>query len=100
LTYWLREQKTANAETDYVTSSGNLMVPIEVNARKSGTLKSLHQFAARKRSPLCVRFDLNLLEIRPITHSVRMDFTSLPVSFTLLSLPLYLVETLPGVCYG
>ena len=100
LTYWLREQKTANAETDYVTSSGNLVVPIEVKAGKSGTLKSLHQFAARKRSPLCVRFDLNLLEIRPITHSVRMDFTSLPVSFTLLSLPLYLVEPLPGVCYG
>ena len=97
LTYWLREQKTANAETDYVTSSGNLVVPIEVKAGKSGTLKSLHQFAARKRSPLCVRFDLNLPEIRPITHSARMDVTSLPVSFTLLSLPLYLVEALPGV---
>ena len=97
LTYWLREQKTANAETDYVTSSGNLVVPIEVKAGKTGTLKSLHQFAARKKSPLCVRFDLNLPEIRFLTHSVRMDGGSIPVSFTLLSLPLYLVEALPGI---
>ena len=78
LTYWLREQKTANAETDYVTSSGNLVVPIEVKAGKTGTLKSLHQFAARKKSPLCVRFDLNLPEICFLTHSVRMDGGSIP----------------------
>jgi predicted AAA+ superfamily ATPase len=97
LTYWLREQKTANAETDYVTASGNLVVPIEVKAGKSGTLKSLHQFAARKKSPLCVRFDLNLPERRSLTHSVRMDGGGVPVSFTLLSLPLYLVEALPKV---
>jgi predicted AAA+ superfamily ATPase len=97
LTYWLREQKTANAETDYVTSSGNLVVPIEVKAGKSGTLKSLHQFAARKKSPLCVRFDLNPPEIRSVTHSVMLDVGSVPVAFTLLSLPLYLVEALPRV---
>jgi len=97
LTYWLREQKTANAETDYVTSSGDLVVPVEVKAGKSGTLKSLHQFAARRKSSLCVRFDLNLPEIRSLTHSVRMDGGSIPVSFNLLSLPLYLVEALPGV---
>ncbi len=97
LTYWLREQKAANAETDYVTSSGNLVVPIEVKAGKSGTLKSLHQFAARKQSPLCVRFDLNPPEIRSLTHSVRINGGSVPVSFTLLSLPLYLAEALPGV---
>ena len=47
LTYWLREQKTANAETDYVTASGNQVIPIEVKAGKSGTLKSLQQFALR-----------------------------------------------------
>ena len=97
LTYWLREQKTANAETDYVTASGNLVVPIEVKAGKSGTLKSLHQFAARKKSPLCVRFDLNLPDMRSLTHSVMLDGGSVPVSFTLLSLPLYLVEALPRV---
>ncbi|MBW2596611.1 MAG: ATP-binding protein [Deltaproteobacteria bacterium] len=97
LTYWLRESKTANAETDYVTSSGNQVIPIEVKAGKSGTLKSLHQFALRKKAAICVRFDLNLPEIRPITHLARMNGGSVPVSFTLLSLPLYMVEALPRI---
>jgi Holliday junction resolvase-like predicted endonuclease len=97
LSYWLREVKTANAEIDYVTSSGNLMVPIEVKAGKSGTLKSLHQFVVRKKSLLCVHFDLNPPEIRPITHSVRMDANIVQASFNLLSLPLYMVEALPRI---
>jgi len=97
LTYWLREGKTANAETDYVTSNGNWVVPIEVKAGKSGTLKSLHQFAERKKSPFCVRFDLNLPEVRLISHSIRVDADTVQVSFSLLSLPLYLVEALPGL---
>ena len=41
LTYWLREAKSANAEVNYVTASGSQVVPIEVKAGKSGTLKSL-----------------------------------------------------------
>ncbi len=41
LTYWLRESKSANAEVDYVVSQGNLILPIEVKAGKSGSLKSL-----------------------------------------------------------
>ena len=97
LTYWLRELKTANAETDYVTANGNQVIPIEVKAGKSGTLKSLQQFALSKNAALCVRFDLNLPDIRQITHSARIDGGSIPVSYTLLSLPLYMVEELPRI---
>ncbi|MBU2622130.1 MAG: ATP-binding protein [Proteobacteria bacterium] len=97
LTYWLRELKTANAETDYVTANGNQVIPIEVKAGKSGTLKSLQQFALSKNAALCVRFDLNLPDIRQITHSARIDGGSTPVSYTLLSLPLYMVEELPRI---
>jgi hypothetical protein len=97
LTYWLRELKTANAETDYVTANGNQVIPIEVKAGKSGTLKSLQQFALSKNAALCVRFDLNLPDIRQITHSARIDGSSIPVSYTLLSLPLYMVEELPRI---
>jgi hypothetical protein len=97
LTYWLRELKTANAETDYVTANGNQVIPIEVKAGKSGTLKSLQQFALSKNAALCVRFDLNLPDIRQITHSARVDGGSVPVSYTLLSLPLYMVEELPRI---
>ena len=33
-TYWLRESKSANAEVDYVTASGNKIIPIEVKSGK------------------------------------------------------------------
>ena len=71
------------------------MVPIEVKAGKSGTLKSLQQFVLNKHSDLCIRFDLNPPGIGRITHAARVSDGSVPVSYTLLSLPLYIVEELP-----
>jgi uncharacterized protein len=97
LTYWLREAKSANAEVDFVTASGNQVTPIEVKAGKSGTLKSVQQFALCKNAALCVRFDLNPPDMGQITHAARMDGGSVPVTYTLLSLPLYLVEELPRI---
>lgn len=97
LTYWLREAKSANAEVDFVTASGNQVIPIEVKAGKSGTLKSLQQFALNKNANLCVRFDLNLPDLQEITHAAMTDGGSVPVSYTLLSLPLYLVGELPRI---
>jgi predicted AAA+ superfamily ATPase len=95
LSYWLREVKSANAEVDYVTASGNQVIPIEVKAGKSGTLKSLQQFAISKNPALCVRFDLNPPEFGQITHAARVDGGSAPVTYMLLSLPLYMVGELP-----
>jgi predicted AAA+ superfamily ATPase len=95
--YWLRELKAANAEVDYVMATGNQVIPIEVKAGKSGTLKSLQQFVLHKQVSLCVRFDLNPPEIGRIAHVARVNRGSVPVSFTLLSLPLYLVEELPRI---
>lgn len=95
LTYWLREVKSANAEVDFMTASGNQIVPIEVKAGKSGSLKSVQQFALNKNANLCVRFDLNPPDISQLTHAARVSDGSVPVSYTLLSLPLYLVEELP-----
>ena len=97
LIYWLREVKSANAEVDYVMASGNQVIPIEVKAGKSGTLKSLQQFALNKNAGLCVRFDLNPPDIQESTHATIIDGSSVPVSYTLLSLPLYLVEELPRI---
>ena len=52
LTYWLREGRANNAEVDYVAEFAGRIVPIEVKAGRTGTLRSLHQFAAEKRPPL------------------------------------------------
>jgi len=97
LTYWLREGKAANAEVDYVSAAANQVIPIEVKAGKSGSLKSLHQFVLNKKTALCVRFDLNPPSIQQLTHAVRTASGSEPISCTLLSLPLYMVEELPRI---
>ena len=97
LTYWLREAKSANAEVDYVITCGNRIMPIEVKAGKSGAIKSLQQFALNKQASTCIRFDLNPPNIGQIKHSVRTKNGSVPVSYTLLSLPLYLAEELPRI---
>ena len=97
LTYWLREAKSANAEVDYVIANANRVIPIEVKAGKSGALKSLQQFAFSKHATLCVRFDLNPPDIQYITHAARVDNGSVPVSYTLLSLPLYMAPELQRI---
>ena len=97
LTYWLREAKSANAEVDYATANGSQVIPIEVKACKSGALKSLQQFVLNKNAALCVRFDLNPPDIGQITHAARVNGGSVPVPYTLLSLPLYMVEELSRI---
>jgi hypothetical protein len=93
LCYWLRQQKSANAEVDYVISQGNLIVPVEVKAGKSGTLKSLLQFVYSKNAGLGVRFDLNPPSIQKVNHALRADSTG-SITFDLISLPLYMVGQL------
>jgi hypothetical protein len=98
LYYWLREKRAANAEVDFVASFGRNIVPIEVKAGKSGTLKSLLQFANLKHNPYGIRFDLNLPSFQHIQHDLNQENGVAHVSYHLLSLPLYLIEQLPRLC--
>ncbi|NQT70312.1 MAG: ATP-binding protein [Desulfobacteraceae bacterium] len=86
--YWVREKKTSSAEVDYVIAAGTSVIPIEVKAGKSGTLKSLHLFLREKHRPLGVRFNSD-------TPSLLDLKTTLPdgqnIPYRLLSLPLYMV---------
>lgn len=97
LTYWLREGRSANAEVDYVAAFGGRIVPIEVKAGASGSLKSLHQFVAERRVPLAVRFDTAPPSVQTVRTTVRREGTPTRVEYRLVSLPLYLVERLPAV---
>jgi predicted AAA+ superfamily ATPase len=96
LFYWLNESKNANAEVDFVVSQGNLIMPVEVKAGKSGSLKSLHLFCGLRHLGQAVRFDLSLpsrQEIRTsVTGKMRSDLES---RYILHSMPLYAVEKLP-----
>jgi len=87
LHYWVREKKGSSAEVDYVIAEGPCIVPIEVKAGKSGTLKSLQIFIQEKRPSMCVRFNSK-------PPSFFKGLTTLPdrqnTAFRLLSIPLYM----------
>jgi predicted AAA+ superfamily ATPase len=42
LFYWAREEKSSNAETDYLIEKQDRIIPVEVKSGKGGSLKSLH----------------------------------------------------------
>ncbi|MBW2366554.1 MAG: ATP-binding protein [Deltaproteobacteria bacterium] len=97
LFYWLREKKTGNAEVDFVASAGKIIVPIEVKAGKSGSIKSLQQFTIDKKSILTCRFDLNQPSIQDLSHRTRQKQRIQTVNYKFVSLPLYLVEVMHTV---
>lgn len=63
LYYWHREAKASNAEIDYVVAHKHEVVPIEVKAGQSGTLRSLHLFMNEKNSRRGVRFYSNQAQL-------------------------------------
>jgi predicted AAA+ superfamily ATPase len=84
LFYWLREGRQNNAEVDYLWQFQDRVIPVEVRAGKSGTLKSLIQFINDRKGSLAVRFDLNRPSLQNVKHN--------NVEFTILSMPLYMVS--------
>jgi hypothetical protein len=92
LYYWVRENKDSNAELDYLIESGNSVIPIEVKAGKTGTLKSLHVFMLEKNKKFALRFNSDLPSQTEIKTTVKMKNSIEPVEYQLLSLPLYLVN--------
>jgi Holliday junction resolvase-like predicted endonuclease len=97
LTYWLREGRAGNAEIDFITQLGQAIVPVEVKAGKSGSLKSLQQFVNQKKARVGVRFDLNIPSYQHVSHALSQGGESVQVEFDLLSLPLYMIEELPRI---
>jgi len=94
LTYWLRQGRSANAEVDFIIQLGQRIVPVEVKAGKSGSLKSLQQFVSEKKIRAGVRFDLNIPSYQHVSHTLSQERRPVQVQFDLLSLPVYMVEEL------
>ncbi|MEA4839480.1 MAG: ATP-binding protein [Bacteroidales bacterium] len=55
LYYWLRLDKGAQAEVDYVLSKSDAIIPIEVKAGTKGSMQSLYSFMALKKTGLGIR---------------------------------------------
>ncbi len=92
LFYW---QRTAGrqAELDFIIQHGTQIIPIEVKAGSSGSMKSLHAFMHSKRLPLAIRLDTNPPSVQDMDVQTT---TGDPVRYRLVSLPLYMTETLPS----
>lgn len=92
-TYWLREGRTNNAEVDSVHQLGSDVAPIEVKAGKSGSLKSLLELVSARHCDRALRFDTNPPQLQQVSHT--RSHSADVIEFTLLSLPLYMVEQAP-----
>lgn len=79
LYYWEREKKGSMAEVDFVIQAGAQIIPIEVKAGTTGTLKSLAQFIQDKKQPFGIRISQHQLSFHD----------------RILSVPLYLIRQLP-----
>lgn len=90
LFYWHREAKNANAEVDYLCTHENNVIPVEVRAGTSGSLKSMQMFLAEKKRGFAVRFNMDRPSLGSFSSDIGDKTGVKKISFTLLSLPLFL----------
>lgn len=76
LFFWARDKRNSSAEVDFVVAVGSQVLPIEVKAGKTGTLKSLKLFIEERKSPFGIRFSQEKLSFHD----------------KILTLPLYMAE--------
>jgi uncharacterized protein len=88
LYYWVRNEGGSSSEIDYLIQQGSRIVPIEVKAGSTGTLKSLHLFMRLKKLSMALRINSDC----PSQTNVEMkDSMGNKVRYTLLSIPFYLL---------
>ena len=92
---WMREKSQSSAEVDYVISVGGVVVPVEVKAGKTGTLKSLHVFLREKEREFGLRLNT---DVPSLLEAEAPGVGGVKRPFRLLSLPLYMVEEAARLC--
>jgi predicted AAA+ superfamily ATPase len=88
LFYWLREDKSSAAEVDFVFQVGPRVVPLEVKAGSTGSLRSLHLLMGLKKLPDAVRVNSDYPSKMEVRTKNAFDED---VQYHLLSIPFYLV---------
>jgi len=87
LYYWAREKKTASAEVDFVISNNKrYIIPIEVKAGSTGSLRSLQIMIIEKSLEHAIRFN----SIPPSVFHEKRNTVKGESRFSLYSLPHYL----------
>jgi predicted AAA+ superfamily ATPase len=88
---WAREEKGSSSEVDYLIQHDSRVVPVEVKAGKTGTLKSLHVLMGLKNLSVAVRINA---DFPSITDVKVINSLNNEVNYKLLSLPFYLLGQL------
>jgi uncharacterized protein len=84
---WNREEAGSSAEIDYIIQHENEIIPIEVKAGSTGSLKSLHLFMGLKKFRIAIRINSDY----PNKINLDMkDNTGNLVKYILISIPFYL----------
>jgi predicted AAA+ superfamily ATPase len=89
LYYWMREQKGASAEVDYLIQQGSHVMPVEVKSGATGSLKSLHNFMSSKKLKTALRINSDFPSVVDVEVKIQ-DGTG--VKYTLHSIPFYLIS--------
>ena len=84
----MREKNGSDAEVDFLLQVGSAVVPVEVKAGATGTMKSLHQFLFEKNRAFGVRINGD----KPsYLETMIVDVNGATHPFKLLSLPFYMI---------
>ena len=97
LFYWTREEKSSNAEIDFIFQHKNKIYPVEVKAGKTGTLKSMQMFLYEKKLQEGIRFNMDLPSRGSFHVKVNASGGAMDLYWKLLSLPLYMVSELKRI---
>lgn len=89
LYYWMREKVGAEAEIDYLLQRNTEIIPVEVKAGSTGSLRSLHGFMEQKKLSKAVRVNSGYPSLTEVTIKNSNNQT---INYQLLSLPFYLTE--------
>ena len=89
LYYWIRNERGSDAEIDYLIQHHQEVVPIEVKAGNTGTLKSLHLFMKLKGLSTAVRIYSGFPRI---TEMNIKDQEVDEIHYQILSIPFYLIS--------
>lgn len=79
---WVRQEKSSSAEIDFLIEIDAQIIPVEVKAGATGTLRSLRIFIEEKKLPLGIRISALPLALGGDKRDI-------------LSIPFYLIEELP-----
>jgi uncharacterized protein len=81
--FWARDEKGTSSELDMLYTYKNLLIPIEIKAGATGTLRSLHEFMDRCNHRYAVRFYSSELRIDDVKSRTGKGYK-------LLNLPYFL----------